>query len=138
MMLSRNFYEFHCCLSNFIYNNQFLANFEMSQSLPFLMNISENIFGDRQETRIKTFYHTHTHTLMHARTHAHAHTHTHTHTHVCMHVRAHTHMYAHMHIYMMLVQWPVKLKDCHCIFFAYCEHKIKLNLKLTLKSILCL
>ena len=28
---------------NFIYYNQFLANFEMSQSLPFLMNMSITI-----------------------------------------------------------------------------------------------
>ena len=30
-------------MSNFIYNNQFLANFEMPQSLPFLMNMSNYI-----------------------------------------------------------------------------------------------
>ena len=38
--LFSNFYELYCEVSNFIYNNQFLANFEMSQSLPFLMNMS--------------------------------------------------------------------------------------------------
>ena len=40
MQLSSNFYELHCYVSNSIYNNQFLANFEMSQSLAFLMNMS--------------------------------------------------------------------------------------------------
>ena len=30
----------NCVISNFIYNNQFLANSEMSQSLSFLMNMS--------------------------------------------------------------------------------------------------
>ena len=38
MQLSSNVYELHCHISNFICNNQFLANFEMSQSFPFLMN----------------------------------------------------------------------------------------------------
>ena len=41
--LPSNFYELHCYNSNFIYNNQFSANFEMSQSLPFLMNMSNYI-----------------------------------------------------------------------------------------------
>ena len=40
MQLSSNFYELQCYISNFIYNNQFLANVEMSQSLLFLMNMS--------------------------------------------------------------------------------------------------
>ena len=31
MQLSSKFYKLHCYVSNFIYNNQFLANFEMSQ-----------------------------------------------------------------------------------------------------------
>ena len=39
MQLSSNFYELHCYVSNFIHNNQFLGNFEMSQSLPVLMNM---------------------------------------------------------------------------------------------------
>ena len=39
MQLSNNFYEMHCYVYNFISNNQFLANFEMSQSLPFLTNM---------------------------------------------------------------------------------------------------
>ena len=39
MQLSSNFYKLHCYMSNCIFNNQFLANFEMSQSLPFLMNM---------------------------------------------------------------------------------------------------
>ena len=40
MQLSNNFYELYCYGSNFVYNNQFLANFEMSESLPFSMNMS--------------------------------------------------------------------------------------------------
>ena len=39
MQLASNCYELHCYVSNFIYNNHFLANFEMSQSLPFIMNM---------------------------------------------------------------------------------------------------
>ena len=37
---SNNFYDLHCYGSDYIYNNQFLANSEMSQNIPFLMNIS--------------------------------------------------------------------------------------------------
>ena len=45
MQLSNNVYELHCYVSNFVYNNQFLAKFEMSQSLPFLMNMYvHNVF----------------------------------------------------------------------------------------------
>ena len=40
MQLSYNFYELYSYVYNFIYNNHFLANFEMSQGLPFLMNMS--------------------------------------------------------------------------------------------------
>ena len=40
MQLSNNFYELHCYVYSFICNNQFLANFVMSQSLLFLMNMS--------------------------------------------------------------------------------------------------
>ena len=35
-------YELLCYVSNFIYNNQFLADLEMSQRLPFLMNMPDN------------------------------------------------------------------------------------------------
>ena len=40
MQLSSSFYELHCYVTNFFYNNQFLAHFEMSQSLPFLVSMS--------------------------------------------------------------------------------------------------
>ena len=40
MQLSNNFYELYCYGSTFVYNKQFLANFEMSESLPFSMNMS--------------------------------------------------------------------------------------------------
>ena len=33
MQLSNNFYELNCYVTNFIYDNQFLVKFEMSQSL---------------------------------------------------------------------------------------------------------
>ena len=42
MQLSRNFYELHCYVSDFICNNQFLANFE---ELAFLMNMSLYVSG---------------------------------------------------------------------------------------------
>ena len=44
MHLSSNFYKLHCYARNIICNNEFLANFEMSQSFPFLMNMSSWIF----------------------------------------------------------------------------------------------
>ena len=50
MQLSSNFYDLHCYGSDFIYNNQFLANFEMSQSLHFLMNISNTFKTDIGES----------------------------------------------------------------------------------------
>ena len=40
-----NFYELHCYIYNFIDNNPFLANFEMSQSLLFLMKMSSRTFS---------------------------------------------------------------------------------------------
>ena len=43
MQLSSSFYDPHFYVSEFIHNNQFLANFEMSQNLPFLMNMSLSI-----------------------------------------------------------------------------------------------
>ena len=48
MQLSSSFYDPHCYVSEFIHNNQFLANFEMSQNLPFLMNMSLSIIKKKE------------------------------------------------------------------------------------------